>query len=245
MAGSWEGIVAVYPTEFQAPAAYEAVDPPVFLGLDPLLLALLVALVAMAAFVGWYLGRQHAPDRHAEEAAEAIHKAILKTTEAALSASSRDLYAKAEALRDRIRDLLGPVMVLGKGVASPFGALEAALAGKPGTASPTPAPTPATPAPSTPGSSCDCGAKGDSARCKCGAAAAAVSQVTIINGPVPTPLPPAPPPPPPPPPPPAMTREEQIDALSRAVRVFHDYWSQKNARIEEMRKAREALGRHP
>ncbi|MBB5660192.1 hypothetical protein [Brevundimonas halotolerans] len=234
--------MAVYPTEFQAPAAYEAVDSPVFLGVDPMLLALLVAFVAMAAFVGWYLGRLYAPDRHAEEAAEAIHKAILKATEAALSASSRDLYAKAEALRDRIRDLLGPVMVLGKGVASPFGALEAALAGKPGAASPTPAPTPAAPAPSTPGSSCDCGAKGDSARCKCGAAAA-VSQVTIINGPIPPA--PTPPPPPPPSPPSVMTREEQIDALSRAVRVFHDYWSHKDARIEEMRKAREALGRHP
>jgi hypothetical protein len=42
-----------------------------------------------------------------------------------------------------------------------------------------------------------------------------------------------------------MTREQQIDALSRAVRTFHDYWSHKADRIAEMRKAREALGRHP
>ncbi|MBU1539738.1 MAG: hypothetical protein KKF88_07725 [Alphaproteobacteria bacterium] len=231
--------MAVYASDFQGGGVFEPVDPPVFLGLEPLLLALLVVMVAVAAVAGWYLGRQHAPDRRSEEAPEAIHEAILKATEAALSASSRDLYARAETLRDRIDALLGPVMVLGKGIAAPFGALDAALAGRPAAGSSAPTPSAASAAPSNERSSCHCGAKGDAARCKCGVAA--VGHVTIIN----SPAPPPPPPPSPPPPPTVMTREQQIDALSRAVRTFHDYWSHKADRITEMRKAREALGRHP
>lgn len=237
--------MAVYPTEFQAPEAYEAVDSPVFLGVDPMLLALLVALIAIAAFLGWYLGRQHAPDRHGDEALEAIHKAILKATEAALSANSGDLYPRTQTLRDRIKALLGPVIILGQGVGKRFAALELALDAQPHAPAST-APAPATPAPTSGGAStCSCGATGDGTngepgRCKCGAA---VNQVTIIHAPVPAP--PPPPPPPPSPTPPVMTREEQIDALSRAVRAFHDHWSQKDHRIGEMKAARDALGRHP
>ena len=38
-----------------------------------------------------------------------------------------------------------------------------------------------------------------------------------------------------------MTGPEQIDALSKAVRAFHDHWSHGPERIRELRQVRRAL----
>ena len=43
----------------------------------------------------------------------------------------------------------------------------------------------------------------------------------------------------------SMTGPEQIEALSRAVRAFHDHWSRSPERIRELREARRALSRRP
>lgn len=264
MARSREGVVTVYPSEFQSPESYAQVPPAVFLGVEPLFLALLVALAAACMLGGWYLGRRQSPDRQAEDAPAAIHKAILKATEAALSSGSNDIHGRAETLRDRIRELLGPVLTLSKGVSGPFDALETALAGKRKPPAPPPGTPPAQPTPALPAATgsappasrpCICGAAGDPTTCRCGAGPianpVAVNQVTVIGLPLagpPASAPPTPPIPGPaaaPVPPPPMSREEQIDALSRAVRAFHDHWSNKAARIAELETAREALSRHP
>ena len=42
-----------------------------------------------------------------------------------------------------------------------------------------------------------------------------------------------------------MTGPEQIDALSKAVRAFHDHWSRGPERIRELREAGRALSRRP
>ena len=42
-----------------------------------------------------------------------------------------------------------------------------------------------------------------------------------------------------------MTGPEQIDALSRAIRAFHDHWARGPERIAELRAARTALLRRP
>lgn len=200
-----------------APGGYEDVAGPLLLGLDPLLAALLLALVGLAAFVGFKLGEsRRSPDGDEEAVAKAIHKRVLKAAKEALSAESDRMVEKARALRNLVEADLGHVKTLGGGLAGPIGRIDKALEGKREPAKPAPAPAGPSPAAST-------------------------AQNPTINVTVNTVLPPAPPAPP------AgdLSGREQIDELARAVRAFHDWWSRRDDRVGDLIGARRQLSRMP
>lgn len=120
--------MAVYPTEFQAPDAYEAVDSPVFLGVDPLLLALLVAIGALLFFLGWML--RNSQTRRDPDAAERIWKAIDDALKAAMKADGGSLVGKAEEVERTIQRNLGATLALCKGLCSGLNTLKTALDGR-------------------------------------------------------------------------------------------------------------------
>jgi hypothetical protein len=250
----------MYPSDFEAAeGVYSRVDEPLFLGLPPLLALILFLLLLAVAAGMFFLGRWHLEQsggRDADKAPADIHKAILKASNAAMAASSNDLKSRAEALKAVIRERLGPVLDLAGGIAGPFEALEEALAGE------------VTESRDAHGGGhggdhgnrkahgCTC----DTPRnCTCTPASVTINQVYVGGLPVagaagcgeaghhhpgcghdktnhashdgdahPDGTR-------------HMTGPEQIDALSRAVRKFHDHWSDGPARIRELRDARRAL----
>ena len=252
----------MYPDDFTTPdAAFAPVSDGLFLGVSPLLALLCLIVLAGVAALAWRMGRGSGPGDRGDDGAPAeIHKAILAASSAAMAASSNDLRGRAQALRDRIHDLLGPVLDVAKGVAPAVKALEEALKAE------RKAETRLAHghAPSVPARDCACG-KADACTCKTSSPASAapvtVNQVYIGGAPVastgcdckgthkpdcghgpsnthgpapektPVPL--------------AMTGPEQVEALSRAVRQFHDHWLDGPARIREMEAARAALSRRP
>ncbi|WP_426038770.1 hypothetical protein [Brevundimonas sp. DC300-4] len=252
----------MYPSDFEAAeGVYSRVDEPLFLGLSPLLALILFLLLLAVAAGMFFLGRWHleqSGDRDADKAPADIHKAILKASNAAMGASSNDLKSRAEALKAVIRERLGPVLDLAGGIAGRFEALENALAGE------------VTAAPDAHGAGhsadhddrnshgCTCATPRN---CTCKPASVTINQVYVGGLPVagaggcgeaghhhpggghdntnhgshvddahPDGTR-------------HMTGPEQIDALSRAVRKFHDHWSDGTARIRELREARRAFSR--
>ncbi|HEV7228894.1 hypothetical protein [Brevundimonas sp.] len=201
-----------------APSGYEDVAGPLFLGLDPLMAALLAGLIALAGVIGFLMGRGGGGSDGDEEAvAKAIHKRVLKSAKEALSAESDRLVEKARALKDLVEDQLGQVKSLGGGLSGPMTAITNALEGK------RPAAKPAAAAAAT------------------ASPAASTTQNQTINVTVNA----VPPPAPPPPPSGDLTGKEQIDELAKAVRAFHDWWSRKDDRVKELVGARRQLSRMP
>lgn len=144
--------------DFAGPDGYAEVARPVFLGLDPLLLALLIALILIAGVVGWALGRSGRREDDPEEVAKAIHARILAASKAALSVDSDRLPEKSRALKTLVDEILGDAVKLGAGVNGPLQEIANALDPKPAAPTPPPAasatlinvtvnPTPPTPAP--------------------------------------------------------------------------------------------------
>lgn len=250
-----------YASEFPtAAAAYEPAGSNLFLGLPPLMLALVIALLALAILIGWFLRAEYGPK--AGDGADTIWTAIHEASLKALSAPTGELQARVGDLRDAIRRYLGDVLDLAKGVSGPFGDLEKALKGE---VAQEPAKPSAPPV-------CGCG-KG--AGCGCGgthgggATAAAVSvSVSVAGGgghggcgcgadrdasktcTCKTPEEPKPPAmvdkkPEPKPGVRPMTVEEQTAALAAAARKFHDHWSNKTDRLAELRRARRLLNDPP
>ena len=200
-----------------AAPGYAEVARPLFLGLDPLLAALLACLILIAGIVGWY-ARDFWPRADDErEVAKAIHARILAAARAARSAESDRLIEKARALKSTVEDLLGEVLELAK-LAGPIGDVTKALEGKAAAKPAAPAPAATTPAPTS---------------------APTQNQsvnVTVVTAPAPSPAAP---------PSPGMTAKEQLDELDRAVRAFHDHWSVGEKRIGELIAARRQLSRMP
>lgn len=246
----------MYPSDFEAAdAVAERIDGPLFLGLPPLL-ALIVFLLLLAIAAGFFFfGRWHASQtggNDADRAPDDIHRAVLNASRAAMAASSDDLKSRATALRVAIEDHLGPVLAVGKGVTGPVKDLDAALKGE---------------IKETPKTVDKAHGHGDSHGHGHGsghdhahhAVPAGVPPVTVnqifVGGVTPPAHPPKephtpehPPEKPKPEPKPetrAMTGPEQIEALSRAVRAFHDHWSRGPERIRELRAAQRALSRRP
>lgn len=248
--------MANYPSDFQAPeAAYEMVEPPVFLGVEPLVIGLFLLALLVVAALAYMQGRRAGQSTNGDDAPAAIHKALLAASQAAMSADSNSLKSKAVALLNRIEDLLGPVLIVGTGLGGSVEGLKDAIKGevkeeaKPTPAKPAPAPVP-TPV------ACACGHDGRPGECSCGAAAGhatanalAFNHVTVIGlspAPQPVPAPPAPPPPPEAPKTRKMDADEQTQALAKAVRAFHDHWApEPRKRIDELKAARAALSRLP
>ncbi len=186
-----------------------------------------------------------------------IHAIILVASSAAMAASTNELKSRAQALRDLIHELLGPVLDVAKGVTPSLKALDEALKGEKkveakATAAPAAAPA------------CGC-AKPEACTCKSTATGGPVTVNQVyIGGAAVTP--------------PAacgctgthkpecghnaaapkpdsqsaskpdtqaMSGPEQVEALARAVRQFHDHWLDGPARIRELKAARSALSRRP
>lgn len=120
--------MAVHATDFQGGGVFEPVDPPVFLGLDPLFLALLVALGALLFVLGWML--RNSRSSRDPDAAEAIWKAIDDALKAAMKADGGSLAGKAEDVERVIRKRLGATLSLANGLNPGLVSLKAALAGQ-------------------------------------------------------------------------------------------------------------------
>lgn len=221
-----------YPADFPADRAYEAVEPQVFLSVDPLIVgALLLAALAIAAFA-WWLGRTQAS--RDPDAAESIWKAIDDAAKAAMKADNHAIPAKAQALRDTIDKKLGKTLKLAGGLK--MKALDDALAGK----------GPAHPHSAGGGSANTVhGSVGDPTATAASASAGNVTIVSVSGGASATETAP---PPPPPPPPPSGTRilsaDERNDALRLAVAAINEHWRHKADRIAAMRAAHAELSGH-
>ena len=246
----------MYPSDFEAADAVFTPDRgPLFLGLPPLVaLGLALLIAGLAAFM-FLLGRRQAErsgGHDAERAPDDIHRAILIVSRAAMAASSDELSARARALRAAVDDHLGAVLAVAKGVAGPVKALDEALKGEVREAPPT--------APEDHGAP----GRGHGPHPGPGPLPAGVPPVTVTQifvGGVTAPA--QPPPhddhngdhdrdhkpdrrkPEPKPETRPMTGPEQVEALSKAVRAFHDHWSRGPERIRELRDARRALSRRP
>jgi hypothetical protein len=119
--------VAVYSSDFQGAGTFEPVDPPLFLGIEPLLLALLVVLGAILFWLGWQLrSNQTARDT---DAAERIWKAIDDALKTAMKADGSALVGRAEEVERTIRRNLGATLAIGKGLCAGLKSLNAALDG--------------------------------------------------------------------------------------------------------------------
>jgi len=122
--------VTTYPSDFQPvdSAALEAVDSGVLLGLDPLLILILAALLLGVAALAWVLGRRQL--RAEPDAAESIWRAIDDAIQGAMRANTDSIPGKARHLRSVIDHRLGAVLGLTGGVSDSVEALDDALAGR-------------------------------------------------------------------------------------------------------------------
>lgn len=254
-----------------AEAFYEPAQDTLVLGLPPLFLLLLFVLLAGAGLLGWWLGGRRiglGGGGDAERAPSEIHKAILAASSAAMAASSNDLKGKVQALHDLVEGLLGPVLIVAKGVNPPLKGLAEALKGekkvevKPAPPAPEPAKTPACQCGKPEACTCarpvavgpvtvnqvyiggaavaqhhPCGCAGHHHRPDCSVghgqtppAAAPAKAETKVEPKTETQ---------------PMTGPEQIEALSKAVRQFHDHWLDGPTRIRELKAARDALSQRP
>ena len=235
----------MYPSDFEAAdAVFSPAQDELFLGLPPLLALILFLLLLAIAAGMFFLGRWHSGQtdgNDADRAPEDIHKVILNASIIAMAASSNELKSRVQTLRTTIDEHLGPVLEVGKGVNGPVKELDAALKGEIKE--------------TTKADHKDHGHGHDHAHPVVHAGAPPVTVNQIFVGAPPPPHtpggghgpdhPPEKPKSEPKPETRPMTGPEQIEALSRAVRAFHDHWSRGPERIRELREARRALSRRP
>ena len=248
------GVTDFSPEFGGAVAGFEPVSRPLFLGVDPMLAAFALLLLLIVGAAAWWLGKIEGARNGPDTAPAEIHKMVLEASQSALAAPSNLIHQKAQALRAMIDSLLGPVLVVANGLGSAVKKLDEALKGEVKDESPA---KPATQGhAATSPSGCSCGHEAKPGACTCGAAPAAAAanalafnHVTIV-GLTPTACAPAAstcatPPAPDKPKTRKMAHEEQVEALAKAVRAFHDHWSQSDARIRELKAARAALSKVP
>ncbi|OYX56315.1 MAG: hypothetical protein B7Y86_10225 [Brevundimonas subvibrioides] len=259
----------MYPSDFEAAdAVFTPVQDTLFLGLPPLLALLLVLLILAIAAGMYVLGRRQAGEAGGADSVKApgeIYSVIRRYAAEARSANSNELKQKAEVLARKIKEYLGPLMVIGKELAGHAKALETAGEGK--------IEEPAKPEPKAEAKAeargCTCGGHGAPSGCSCGhgrpgvAQPLSINQIYIGGAAVPTGddprhdrpagcAPPSAQPGKPEDKPAAPrtvkrdgTHAEQIDALDKAVRAFNDYWSNRDGRVDELKAAQRALNRRP
>lgn len=261
--------VSNYPQDFQTPdpAALEPVDSTLLLGVHPLLLLLLAALILGLTVLAWRAGKGATTTQ--ADAAESIWRAIDRACHAAMTANSDALVGAAKALRATYDDCLGAVVVLAEGPSKPLKAVDHALKGriketvKPKEETPPQEPTakpdqeahrpspphPAVPANVTVVSNSHVVIKGDRVEHAPAdeSGPAQAPGVAVLDKPPYAPLPPQPVPPPAPAKPVEkeiereMTKAEQLTALREAVAQFNDHWCRRKERIEELRAAHRQL----
>ncbi|MDZ4364009.1 hypothetical protein [Brevundimonas sp.] len=241
--------MANYPSDFQAAeAAYEMVEPPVFLGVEPLLIGLFLLALLVVAALAYMQGRRAGQSTNGDDAPAAIHKALLAASQAAMSADSNALKSKAVTLLNRIEDLLGPVLIVGTGLGGSVKGLKEAIKGE--------VKEEAKPDPHKPSHGHDPShghAEPDhSVSVPAPPSGLAFNHVTVIGlspapaAPAPAPVHDAHAPPPATPKTRKMDADEQTQALAKAVRAFHDHWApEPRKRIDELKAARTALSRLP
>ncbi|OGN51252.1 MAG: hypothetical protein A2352_11965 [Caulobacterales bacterium RIFOXYB1_FULL_67_16] len=265
--------VSNYPQDFQPadPAVLEPVDSTLLLGVHPLLLLLLAALILGLMVLAWRAGKGATTTQ--PDAAESIWRAIDRACQAAMTANSDALVGAAKALRATYDDCLGAVVVLAEGPSKPLKAVDHALKGriketvKPKEETPPQDPTakpdhgePHRPAPHhaavpanvTVVSNSHVVIKGDRVEHgPDGSGPTHAPGVAVLDKPPYAPHPPKPVPPPAPAPVPAkpvekevereMTKAEQLAALREAVAQFNDHWCRRKERIDELRAAHRQL----
>ncbi len=222
--------MAVYASDFQGGGVFEPVDPPVFLGLEPLMLALLVAIGAILFWLGWmYRNSQTGRD---PDAAERIWKAIDDSLKAAMKADGSALIGRAEEVERTIRRNLGATLAFGEGLGAELKRLDDALDGRrPESHDPHPEHDEEEHA-------SDTGEHAESAH------SGAVTQITVVNGVREGGTP-------------GrrhsgsghsggghathLTPRERDHALRAAIADLNDYWRLKSERIGEMRAAHREL----
>ena len=119
----------MYPSEFGSDApGYEAVEPDVLFSLTPTLMALFALALLAAVVVGWLAGRQN-PER-ASDGARRIYEEIEDSVKDAVKAPQRQVADRAAKLHAAIRENLGPVLTLSGGLSGPYDALGDLLDGR-------------------------------------------------------------------------------------------------------------------
>jgi len=257
----------MYPSDFNAAeSVYAPVEDTLFLGLPPLLAALLVLLILAVAAGAYMMGQRRlgqSGGSDADKAPAEIYEVILRYASAARAASSNELKQKAEVLDRKIEEYLGPVIVVGKELGGLVKALKQAGEGK--------IDEPAKPEPRhdhEPGhKSCACGGAGTPRGCTCGgghghpatAQPVSINQIYIGGTPVAHSSghdhaaheaePPKGDKPEAKSEPKTVKRDlshrEQVEALDKAVRALNDYWLDRDKRIAELKAAQAALNRRP
>lgn len=121
--------MTTYPSDFQpAEPGLETVDPGVLLGLDPLLIVIVLALLIAVAVLAWILGRRQL--RAEPDAAESIWRAVNDAVQGAMRANTDSIPGKARHLRSVIDHRLGAVLALTGGVSDAVEALDDVLEGR-------------------------------------------------------------------------------------------------------------------
>ncbi|CAN5431204.1 hypothetical protein BH10PSE1_BH10PSE1_20150 [soil metagenome] len=115
------------PSEFQSvDGFYEPVERGVMFSIPPVLIAGIVLLLLAALLLGWLMGRRGRPDA---DPSEAIYGAIKKAVSAAAGAPRDSVVITARHLKTVIEDRLGAVRRLGHGVHGPYAKLDDAIEG--------------------------------------------------------------------------------------------------------------------
>ena len=199
-----------HPTEFPLEKLPVMIDPTLLV-----LAGLLFALVGLGGYVlGWRRGRGSATDRDGKHR-EAIYKAIAKAADAAMKASRHEVMARGEALHAEIQRKLGDALAL-SATAGAADALRLALDGRPA------------------GDAAGHGGHGGGPAA-CGPVIFNAGKLVMAgageaeaaphadggHGEAPA----------------TLSHEETVAAVRRAVERFCDHWADKDARLEQLRRA--------
>lgn len=115
------------PSEFQSvDGFYEPADGGLLFSFPPVMVAAVIVLLLAALLLGWLMGRRGRPDT---DPSDAIYGAIKKAVSAAAGAPRDSVAITARHLKTVLEDRLGAVRRLGHGVHGPYAALDDALEG--------------------------------------------------------------------------------------------------------------------
>ncbi|CAN5400241.1 hypothetical protein BH10PSE2_BH10PSE2_13580 [soil metagenome] len=114
------------PTDFPAADGYQAVEPGLMFSLSPMMMLGLLLLLVLAAALGWMMARRQAPT---DDPSEGIYDAIKKAIGTASGAPRDQVVATARKLKSTIDARLGAVLTLADGLGGPCATLDQALRG--------------------------------------------------------------------------------------------------------------------